>query len=108
MLKNALISKGTYSPNLDPIIELGATELMALKNAQNDIAKLKKTYVVSKSREDEKRYSPHPSYKVLADASNGLRRTLSALNLTLEHLNKIPPKEKNHNPVSDFIDECDD
>ena len=91
MLKNALISKGTYSPNLDPIIELGATELMALKNAQNDIATLKKTYVVSQSREDDKRCSPHPSYKVLAASSNGLRRTLSALNFTLEPLHNIPP-----------------
>lgn len=82
-ISKAMASQGTYTPDFDLCIELCAGVCLAFRIALSDISqKRMKTYVKEKTREDNKKRSVHPAFKVLFDASEAARRQLRELGLT--------------------------
>ncbi len=106
-IRKVLIDRGDYGADMESLIELAATDLYALKLAQIDLSKLKKSYVIEKSREGNKKYVPHPVFAILKSASDSLRKTLTSLNLTLSQVDRTKPEpkeEEKKDGLTDFMD----
>lgn len=82
-IRKALKDQGSYSKDMESIIELTAGNFVVYYLALQDVEALAETYVVEITREGNEKLSPHPAIKVLRDQSEMIRRCLRELRLTL-------------------------
>lgn len=94
-IRTAMESQGTYTEDLDLTITDCAGSFMAYRIALNDVTKLKKTYLIEKSREGNKKYVMHPAFPALFKASANFRQSLGSLGLTLQTLSASDKDEVN-------------
>lgn len=95
-IRNAMVSQGTYTVDLDLCIELCAGSYVAFRIALSDISKKNmKSFVKEKTREDNEKLVAHPAFKVLFDALEVTRKQLRELGLTLQTLTATENDEVN-------------
>lgn len=99
-IRNALKSQGTYTRDLELAINTTAGAYRAFLIAQNDVARLDKTYYESKSREGNLKYVPHPAIKTMKDTQGMVLEGLKALGLTLATLNTT-----DYDPLEKLVDD---
>ena len=85
-IRDSLRSQGTYSTDLELAIKTVAGAYRAYLIAQNDVSKLKKTYIRTRSREGNLRYEAHPAIKTLKDTHEMVLNGLKSLGLTMQSL----------------------
>lgn len=99
IIRAAMKSQGTYTEDLELTISDCAGSFIAYRIALGDIVKLKKSYLIEKSREGNKKYVMHPAFPALFKSSANLRQSLGSLGLTLQTLSASDKDE-----VNDLID----
>lgn len=95
IIRTAMESQGTYTPDLDLCVTLCAGSFIAFKIALGDIIKKKRSYITEVSREGNKKIVSHPSFKTLFDALEVTRKQLGELGLTLRTLSSSDDDEVN-------------
>lgn len=70
LIRDAMISQGVYTPDLELFISKFATVLLKGDIADNSVLKLKKSYIKEISREGNEKQVAHPAFKVSADSDN--------------------------------------
>lgn len=95
IIRTAMESQGTYTPDLDLCVTLCAGSFVAFEIALGDIIKKKKSYITEVSREGNKKIVSHPSFKTLFDALEVTRKQLGELGLTLRTLSSSDDDEVN-------------
>ena len=96
LIRSAMISQGTYSPDLDLCIEICAGSYLAFKIALTDLSKKSiRSFVKEESREGHKKLTAHPVFKVFFDASESARKQLRELGLTFQTLSASDDDEVN-------------
>ena len=102
LIRAAMRSQGTYSEDLELSILSCAASLRKQVLAISDVVKLKKTFIIEKSREGNKQYKIHPAFTALSKASEDLRRDLAEVGLTLRTLSASKADE-----VTDLINDVE-
>lgn len=82
-IRRALKNQNTYSKDLETCISMAAGSYYAFLLAQRDMEMLESTYVSEVTREGNVKLVPHPTFRVLKDAQEMVRRSLRELGLTL-------------------------
>lgn len=82
-IKNALKSQGTYSKDMDLIIDLCAKSCVVMNKAYKDIEVLDASYCTEFTREMNQKLTPHPSFKIFIDSSEKVKNCLKELGLTV-------------------------
>lgn len=82
-IRRSLKDNNSYTPEMEMAITMCAISLMAMDKAKEDIENLTECYVEEVSREGNVRLVAHPSFKVLKDSSESVRRSLRELGLTM-------------------------
>lgn len=93
IIRLALKRQGTYSKDLEVCIHSTAVSYYSVLLAEQDIENLDETYVTSLTREGNEKMDPHPAFKVLERAQNGLIRGLRELKLTASTLAVVSDDE---------------
>lgn len=86
LIRSAMRSQGSYSEDLELSILGCAGSLRKHLILINDITKLKKSFVIEKSREGNKSYKIHPAFSEFTKSSDDLRKSLADVGLTLRTL----------------------
>lgn len=82
-IRKALKEQGSYSKDMESIIELTAGNFVAYYLALRDVEALTESYVVEVTREGNEKLSPHPAIKTLRETTEIIRRCLRELRLTV-------------------------
>lgn len=82
-IRKALKEQGSYSKDMESIIELTAGNFVAYYLALRDVEGLTESYVVEVTREGNEKLSPHPAIKTLRETTEIIRRCLRELRLTV-------------------------
>jgi hypothetical protein len=82
-IRKALKEQGSYSKDMESIIELTAGNFVAYYLALRDVESLTESYVVEMTREGNEKLTPHPAIKTLRDTTEIIRRCLRELRLTV-------------------------
>lgn len=98
-IRKALKNQNTYSKDLETCIAMAAGSYYAFLLAQEDVGKLKTTFVEETTREGNSKLVPHPAFKVLKDTQEMVRRSLRELGLTLGTLST-----GDNDPLEDMLD----
>lgn len=86
LIRSAMQSQGTYSEDLELSILACAGSLRKHLTLISDITKLKKSFVIEKSREGNKAYKLHPAFAEFSKSSDDLRKALDSVGLSLRTL----------------------
>lgn len=70
LIRDAMISQGVYSPDLELFISKFAAVLLKSDIADNSVLKLKKSYLKEISREGNEKQVAHPAFKVASDSDS--------------------------------------
>ena len=85
-IRGKLVSKGTYSANLESAIFVAATNYLALLHIQRDVARGAKTYYIMTDANGNKIPKIRPEYAKLPDITTSAMKALRGLGLTLDTL----------------------
>ena len=103
---NAMISEGTYNPNLDLYIEICADTCAAFKKVSSDVlGKRTKSFVKEITREDNEKLASHPSYKIFPSFSDAASKRLGELGLAPKDIS--PKKEDEVGELVNDVNEAD-
>lgn len=81
-----LVTKGTYSANLDHAIYIAAVNYLAMLHIQRDIARGSKTYFTIRDQYGNNIPKIKPEYAKLPDITTSAVKALKALGLTIDTL----------------------
>lgn len=85
-IKKLLVTKGTYSANLDHAIYIASVNYLAMLHIQRDIARGSKTYFIILDQYGNNIPKIKPEYAKLPDITTSAVKALKALGLTIDTL----------------------
>lgn len=85
-IKKLLVTKGTYSANLDHAIYIASVNYLAMLHIQRDIARGSKTYFTIMDQYGNNIPKIKPEYAKLPDITTSAVKALKALGLTIDTL----------------------
>ena len=102
-IKDALVSKGTYSESLSLQIDVLARDYLVYQKISDQFLYLRALTVTETSREGHKRKKPHPLSTEMRMWADTVRRDLEKLSLNLEDISVDAPDK-----FKQFMDEFRD